>query len=137
MSAISWTWSTGTLGLIPKKLSKKFSPTTTSPESTKESQSILLARMRPADWAWSALATGVLAYEVAARPGELLSEGMDRYRAHHPVVAASIIIYLALHLLRLWPSRIDPLHRLAAGVKHDGMPTNVLSVHGRTDKRTA
>lgn len=72
---------------------------------------------RPADWAWIALAVGVLTYELAARPGELLSEGVDRYRNRHPVLTAGVIVYLALHLLRVWPSRFDPLHRIATGIR--------------------
>lgn len=83
----------------------------------KESPFVSVRRMRPADWAWSALAAAVLGYELAAKPGELLSEGVDRYRQHHPIITASIIVYLALHLLRLWPSRFDPLHRIATGLK--------------------
>lgn len=75
---------------------------------------MLSARLRPADWAWSVLAAAVLGYELAARPGELLSEGVDRYRQRHPVATASVIVYIALHLLRLWPSRFDPLHQAAA-----------------------
>lgn len=76
---------------------------------------MLLARqMRHADWAWGALAAAVLGYELAAKPGELLSEGVDRYRQRHPVATASVIVYVALHLLRLWPSTFDPLHQLAA-----------------------
>ena len=77
-----------------------------------------VSSLRPADWAWTVLAAGVLAYELAAKPGELLSEGVDRYRQHHPALTSTVIVYLALHLLRLWPSRFDPLHRLAAGVKN-------------------
>ena len=74
-------------------------------------------RMRPADWAWTALAAAVLGYELAARPGELLSEGVHRYKQKHPILTSSVIVYLALHLLRLWPSRFDPLHRIATGLK--------------------
>ena len=35
--------------------------------------------MRAADKAWVTLAVGILAYEIAAPRGELMSEGMDRY----------------------------------------------------------
>lgn len=67
--------------------------------------------MRPADRAWLALVTGILVYEF--RGEELLSEAMDRYRKRSPYVMSTVIIYIAMHLLRWWPQRVDPLHRLA------------------------
>lgn len=72
--------------------------------------------MKPGDYAWITLAVGVAAYELAAAlddGGELLSEACDRYRTNHPVITYGGIIYLAGHLTRIWPQRIDPLHRLA------------------------
>lgn len=69
--------------------------------------------MRHGDAAWIALAIGVLAYEIAAPRGELLSEAVDRYRRRHPVITNTLICYLALHLMRGLPPRIDPLHRIA------------------------
>lgn len=69
--------------------------------------------MRHGDYAWLALAATILAYEMAAPRGELLSEACDRYRHKHPIVTLGVIAYLAAHLARLIPSRIDPLHRLA------------------------
>ena len=68
---------------------------------------------RPADYAWSSLAALIVAYEACAAPGELLSEGMQRYRQRHPVITDAAIIYIAAHLMRKWPRPIDPLHRLA------------------------
>lgn len=74
--------------------------------------------MRPADRAWIVLGIGVMAYELAAamRRWELLSEAIDRYRRRHPIVTHGSVIYLAAHLLRVWPRRLDPLHRLARHV---------------------
>ena len=69
--------------------------------------------MRHGDYAWLALAAAILAYEAAAPPGELLSEACDRYRQRHPIITLSVIAYLAAHLARLIPARVDPLHRLA------------------------
>ena len=72
--------------------------------------------MRHADYAWLTLAAAVLGYEIAAatrRDWELLSEAADRHRRRHPVATHLAVIYLAGHLLRRWPARIDPLHRLA------------------------
>lgn len=70
--------------------------------------------MHHGDYAWIALAIGVLTYEVVAPPGQLLSEAMDKYRQHHPLAAGTAVIYIACHLLRVWPKPVDPLHRLAA-----------------------
>lgn len=72
--------------------------------------------MKAADRAWVTLACGVAAYEVAAlvRPDwELLSEAADRHRRNHPVATHLTVLYLAGHLLRRWPQRFDPLHRIA------------------------
>lgn len=70
--------------------------------------------MRPGDRAWLALAAGVIAYEAWAPNGELLSQACDRYRQRHPVLSHLIILYIPLHLARLWPERIDPLTQLAS-----------------------
>lgn len=69
--------------------------------------------MRCADRAWLALAAGVLAYEAAAPRGELLSQGVDRYRQRRPVTTTLAVGYIAGHLLRIVPARFDPLTRLA------------------------
>lgn len=81
--------------------------------------------VRPADRAWIGLAAAVTCYEVAAsrRDWELLSEAMDRYRGEGRLrddfdqavrlVIDAAIIYLALHLRRRWPARLDPLGLLA------------------------
>lgn len=66
----------------------------------------------PADKAWLALVVGILVYEIAAPAGELMSEGMDRYRARHPWLATSAIVITAAHLLRLMPARLDPYRLL-------------------------
>jgi hypothetical protein len=80
--------------------------------------------VRAADRAWITLAAGVVAYEVAAslRGWELLSTAMDRYRGEglrrddYAELARrgidAVIAYLALHLMRRWPRRWDPLSRL-------------------------
>lgn len=69
--------------------------------------------MRHGDWAWLSIAVAVLGYEIAAPRGELLSEAVDRYRRHHPVLTNAVVLYLACHLTRLIPQRIDPLHQMA------------------------
>ena len=73
--------------------------------------------MRAADAGWIGLAAAVLGYEAAAasrEDWELLSEAADRYRRAHPIITHVAVIYLAGHLLRLWPQPFDPLHQLAA-----------------------
>lgn len=72
--------------------------------------------MRHSDVAWLSLAAAILAYEIAAPRGELLSEAVDRYRSRHPLITLGAIAYLTGHLARLWPRRVDPLHRLAGRV---------------------
>ncbi|HSA41343.1 MAG TPA: hypothetical protein P5061_12050 [Mycobacterium sp.] len=71
--------------------------------------------MRPADRAWLGAAFAVTVYEITAVKlrWELLSEAVSRYRRSHPVVTDCAIGYLALHLLRRWPPRLDPLAGLA------------------------
>lgn len=69
--------------------------------------------MRAGDWGWVRVWTEILVHEVSAPPGELLSEATDRYRARRPWLTDLVIVYVALHLLRRWPKRIDPLTRLA------------------------
>jgi hypothetical protein len=72
--------------------------------------------VKPADKAWICLFVGVAVYEMAAalRRWELLSEAADRYRQRRPVTTHATVLYLAGHLLRRWPQRFDPLHRLAS-----------------------
>lgn len=71
--------------------------------------------MKPADRAWLALLAAVVGYEAAAavQGWELLSEAADRYRRRRPVLTHVAVAYLGAHLLRRWPARIDPLHRIA------------------------
>lgn len=71
--------------------------------------------MRPADKAWLAILGGGAVYEAVAflrRDWELLSAAFDRYRSARPVLAHAGVIYLALHLLRRVPPRLDPLGRV-------------------------
>lgn len=70
--------------------------------------------MRSADVAWIALAAGVVAYEIGAPRGELLSEGVDRYLACRPWVTRAAVGITAAHLLNLIPRQVDPFHQVAA-----------------------
>ena len=71
--------------------------------------------LRAGDWGWLAIAVGVVGYEVSAsqRHWELLSEATDRYRIRYPIATNLLIAYLAAHLTRVIPRRIDPLYILA------------------------
>ncbi|MFA4083697.1 hypothetical protein ONA92_18535 [Mycobacteroides salmoniphilum] len=69
--------------------------------------------MPAADRAWLALAAGVVAYEVAAPRGELLSEGVDRYLARKPWLTRLVVVGIGAHLLNLIPAQVDPLHQLS------------------------
>ena len=74
--------------------------------------------LRAGDWAWLGVAAVVVAYEIAAstrrHDWELLSEAVDRYRIRYPIATNLLIAYLAAHLARIIPRRIDPLTILAA-----------------------
>lgn len=73
--------------------------------------------MRSGDWAWCALGVGVVAYEAVAPRGELLSEAVDRARTTRPWLTNAAVVYVALHLLRRWPRRLDPLTQIAGWVR--------------------
>lgn len=80
--------------------------------------------MFPADWAWIALAAGVLAYDATCPPGETLSEGMTRYHQARPWVTRAAVAYIVGHLLDWLPEPVDLLHH-ATKVKHVCRPTTV------------
>jgi hypothetical protein len=64
--------------------------------------------MRSAERAWAALGIGVLAYELLAREGELLSHQVDRWLETHPAVTWAVVTLTAAHLLNVIPPRADP-----------------------------
>ena len=69
--------------------------------------------MEHGDVAWAGIALTVLVYEFFAPPGQLLSERVDSYKTRHPILTNAAIVYLAAHLLRVWPRPVDPLHQMA------------------------
>ena len=73
--------------------------------------------MRAGDYAWVALAVSVAVYEWLAPPNELMSQACDRYRSRRPIATYTAIVYLAAHLGRVWPRRIDPLYLIAERAK--------------------
>ena len=73
--------------------------------------------MTDADRAWIALATGVLAYEITARPGMTLSEGADVYMLRHPWITRAVAFSLAAHVCNLVKPEWDLLHLLFKAVR--------------------
>jgi hypothetical protein len=66
--------------------------------------------MRYSTKAWLGLGAYVVATEVCAPDGELLSQAVDRWLEKRPgrTVSAVTIVATALHLLNLLPERYDP-----------------------------
>ncbi|AEF57278.1 hypothetical protein CROSSROADS_96 [Mycobacterium phage Crossroads] len=69
--------------------------------------------MKPSDYAWLALLCAIVGYEIAAPPGELLSEGWDRYLQRFPIGARVLPLVVTLHVINALPERYDPVHRLS------------------------
>lgn len=72
--------------------------------------------MRPADRAWLVLGAGVIAWDVACPRGEMLSEASSRYARAQPLLWKSGVIYIAGHLMHVWPEKVDLLSRLATAL---------------------
>ncbi|NKS33192.1 hypothetical protein GS534_24505 [Rhodococcus hoagii] len=70
--------------------------------------------------AWLALAVLIVAYEVRAADGELLSEAVDRLLVSHPVLTRAAIALVALHLANAINPKFDPLHLLAVALRRRG-----------------
>jgi len=70
--------------------------------------------VKPSDRAWLFLSGGVVAYEVLALDGELMSEAVDRYLEARPWLTRAVIVTVALHLLNVLPQSLDPLARFAS-----------------------
>lgn len=68
----------------------------------------ITVRLRQGDLGWLALVAGVIAYELKADDGELLSEAVDRYLVRRPVLTTAIIVMTAAHLANAIPERLDP-----------------------------
>ena len=66
--------------------------------------------LRAADTAWIALGVGVLTYDLAAKPGQTLSEGADRYMLTHPWITRVVAFALAAHVCNLVKPEYDLIH---------------------------
>lgn len=69
-----------------------------------------LKAVKPADKAWAGLATYVVAWNLLAPEGEMLSMGLDRYLESHPFLSRFITLGVSLHLLNLIPEKFDMIH---------------------------
>jgi hypothetical protein len=66
--------------------------------------------MRHGDRGWVIVAAVVMAVEVTAGEGELLSEAVDRYLVSRPWLTRAVVAMLALHVANVLPQRLDPIH---------------------------
>lgn len=64
--------------------------------------------MTPAARAWAGLAAYVIAVDLAARPGQQLSDGSQRAFKRRPVVTGLAIGITGAHLAGLLPKPVDP-----------------------------
>jgi hypothetical protein len=64
-----------------------------------------VARPRPADYAWAAIISGAVAYELVAE--DLLSDAADRIRVTHPWLLRAVVVAVGGHLSGLVPARMD------------------------------
>jgi hypothetical protein len=76
-----------------------------------------MALLVNAKQAWGVLAAGVLAYEIACREGELLSEGVDDWVSAKPLLTRTVIAVMALHLGNAVPPRLDPISLGFQGIR--------------------
>ena len=80
-----------------------------------------MERPRPSGVAWSALALGILAYEVLAEDDELLTDqswrSIDSQNKLRQVSTYFTIGATALHLLRLLPKSVDPYHYIGKVIR--------------------
>lgn len=68
--------------------------------------------MRHGDTAWVVLGAGILAYELAAVPDELMSDAADRWMVRHPWLVRAVAFTVAAHVANTIPNTLDPLHWL-------------------------
>lgn len=64
--------------------------------------------MRHGDRGWLIVAAIVVAVEVTAEEGELLSDAADRYNPWATRIVAGLV---AAHVANVIPARYDPIHR--------------------------
>lgn len=72
---------------------------------------------RRAKYGWAAIGAFVLAFNVTAKDGGMLSEQMDDWRRDHPVLVVAVVAAIALHLTRTVPTRYDPVSTGFGGIR--------------------
>jgi hypothetical protein len=79
-------------------------------------------RPQPSTLAWGCLAAGIIAYEIKAPEGQLMSEAADRLIDRHPVLAPLAIEFLGgmitNHLANKTRPSEDLLHNITEVFKH-------------------
>ena len=70
--------------------------------------------MKQADAGWLAIPVVVVTAEawLISRHAGTLSQRADTYHNCAPWLWRGLVIYVAGHLLRVWPRQLDPLHRI-------------------------
>lgn len=72
---------------------------------------------KPSDYAWAAIATEVLVFDLLAAEGDTLSERADSYMVHHPWLVRFVALTLAGHICNLWPEKLDGIHWMFVGMR--------------------
>lgn len=66
--------------------------------------------LRPSDRAWCAIGVFVVVYNLAAKEGETLSEGADRYMLSHRWITRGVAFALVSHVCNMMSPRFDIIH---------------------------
>lgn len=62
------------------------------------------------------MGAGIILWDVVAPKGEMLSDASARYTTTRPLLWHTLVIYIAGHLIHVWPKRCDPLSVLATSL---------------------
>jgi hypothetical protein len=61
---------------------------------------------------WVALFIAVVYHEATCKPGQLLSEEVDRSLEKHPWITYGFTLITVSHLMNWLPNNLDPYHRI-------------------------
>ncbi|GAA1598893.1 hypothetical protein [Nocardia ninae] len=64
------------------------------------------------------LAVAILAYEIAAPEGQLISHAFDRLLERHRTATTFAVVYTAAHILNILPPRVDLYHAMGTTIGH-------------------
>jgi hypothetical protein len=65
-----------------------------------------------AKWAWIATGIFVVVHNIMCPPGGTMSEKFDEWIEEHPVLARTVVVVVAGHIINVWPERLDPVHQV-------------------------